>query len=318
MDKLHLKYLDDTLSLDELKELRSQVASTKDEEIEQILLDSWLSSGGKFENKGEERAVFNEPKKKGRVVFLKQMIRVAASFLLPILAVTSIYFYNKSNQSLQEDMIIRVGKGELVALTLPDGSNLNLNSESMLRYNPASFNSDKRELYFEGEGYFDIAHNKDIPFVLTTSDVKVNVLGTKFNLLSHNHLDNVELTLIDGHVVLTCLDSQSEQKLYENQKALFSKADNVFTLMSKVNSKASISWIKGELVYTSAMMKQVLESLENHFDMDLCFENCNDILDEKFTGTLPSNDLNETVEIIQRIFYLQHIRVNKKIIFSHK
>lgn len=317
MDKLHLKYLDDTLSLEELKELRLQVENTKDEEIGQILLDSWLSSGGKFENKGE-KAVFIEPKRRGNVVFFNRILRVAASLLLPILAVTAIYFYNKINQPLQDDMIIRVAKGESVALTLPDGSNLNLNSESVLRYNPTRFNTDKRELYFEGEGYFDVAHNEDVPFVLTTSDVKVEVLGTEFNFLSHNHLDHIELTLIDGHVVLTCLNSLSTQKLYKNQKALFSRSTNTFTLMPEVNAKASISWIKGELVYTSAMMEQVLESLESHFEMSLCFENCNDILTEKFTGTLPSNDLNEAIEIIQRIFDIRHVRVDKKIIFYYK
>lgn len=316
MDKLHLKYLDNTLSLDELKKLRLQVENTKDEEIEQILLDSWLSSA-KLGNEGAH-TVFIEPKKRGRFVFLNRMLRVAASFLLPILAVTTIYFYNEANQSLQDDMVIRVAKGESVALTLPDGSHLNLNSESVLRYNPASFNTDKRELYFEGEGYFDVAHNKDLPFVLTTADVKVEVLGTEFNFLSHNHLDNIELTLIDGHVVLTCLDSLSTQKLYKNQKALFSRSANTFTLIPEVNAKASISWIKGELIYTSAMMKQVLESLERHFEMDLCFENCDDILNEKFTATLPSNDLNEAVEIIQRVFDLRHVRVDKKIIFYHK
>ena len=316
MDKLHLKYLNNTLSLDELKKLRSKVENTKDEEIEQILLDSWLSSD-KFENEGEH-TVFNKPQKRVNFVFLNRMLRVAACFLLPILAVSTIYFYNEANQTLQDDLIISVAKGECVALTLPDGSHLNLNSESVLRYNPASFNTDKRELYFEGEGYFDVASNKDVPLILTTADVKVEVLGTEFNFLSHNHLDKVELTLIDGHVVLTCLNSLSTQKLYKNQKALFSRSTNMFTLIPEVNAKASISWIKGGLVYTSATMKQVLESLESHFEMNLCFEDCDDILNEKFTGTLPSNDLNEAIEIIQRIFNLRHVRVDKKIIFYHK
>ena len=316
MDKLHLKYLNNTLSLDELKKLRSKVENTKDEEIEQILLDSWLSSD-KFENEGEH-TVFNKPQKRVNFVFLNRMLRVAACFLLPILAVSTIYFYNEANQTLQDDLIISVAKGECVALTLPDGSHLNLNSESVLRYNPASFNTDKRELYFEGEGYFDVASNQDVPLILTTADVKVEVLGTEFNFLSHNHLDKVELTLIDGHVVLTCLNSLSTQKLYKNQKALFSRSTNMFTLIPEVNAKASISWIKGGLVYTSATMKQVLESLESHFEMNLCFEDCDDILNEKFTGTLPSNDLNEAIEIIQRIFNLRHVRVDKKIIFYHK
>ena len=316
MDKLHLKYLNNTLSLDELKKLRSKVENTKDEEIEQILLDSWLSSD-KFENEGDH-TVFNKPQKRVNFVFLNRMLRVAACFLLPILAVSTIYFYNEANQTLQDDLIISVAKGECVALTLPDGSHLNLNSESVLRYNPASFNTDKRELYFEGEGYFDVASNKDVPLILTTADVKVEVLGTEFNFLSHNHLDKVELTLIDGHVVLTCLNSLSTQKLYKNQKALFSRSTNMFTLIPEVNAKASISWIKGGLVYTSATMKQVLESLESHFEMNLCFEDCDDILNEKFTGTLPSNDLNEAIEIIQRIFNLRHVRVDKKIIFYHK
>ena len=316
MDKLHLKYLNNTLSLDELKKLRSKVENTKDEEIEQILLDSWLSSD-KFENEGEH-TVFNKPQKRVNFVFLNRMLRVAACFLLPILAVSTIYFYNEANQTLQDDLIISVAKGECVALTLPAGSHLNLNSESVLRYNPASFNTDKRELYFEGEGYFDVASNKDVPLILTTADVKVEVLGTEFNFLSHNHLDKVELTLIDGHVVLTCLNSLSTQKLYKNQKALFSRSTNMFTLIPEVNAKASISWIKGGLVYTSATMKQVLESLESHFEMNLCFEDCDDILNEKFTGTLPSNDLNEAIEIIQRIFNLRHVRVDKKIIFYHK
>ena len=94
---------------------------------------------------------------------------------------------------------ITVPAGQRVNLDLPDGSNVWLNAGTTMQY-PVSFMTDKREVILDGEAYFEVAHNEKSPFVVHTSTLDVEVLGTKFNVEAYSARKIFETSLMEGRV----------------------------------------------------------------------------------------------------------------------
>ena len=98
------------------------------------------------------------------------------------------------------EMLIRNNAWEKVEnLTLADGTQLTLNRGAQLIY-PEKFAGRTREIFLSGEAYFDVAHDKKHPFIVRAGDLKIKVLGTKFNLKSYAEDSEVEVTLVEGSV----------------------------------------------------------------------------------------------------------------------
>ena len=91
--------------------------------------------------------------------------------------------------------------GSRTVVQLSDGSEVHLNYGSKIKY-PQVFSGDTREVILSGEGYFQVAHNPDKPFIVNTGKLNVKALGTVFNVLAYPGEDNIETTLIEGKVVL--------------------------------------------------------------------------------------------------------------------
>src|SRR5688572_8298430 len=84
-------------------------------------------------------------------------------------------------------------------LRLPDGSTVLLNEGSKLEY-PITFSGDTREVFLQGEGYFDIQHNPSKPFVVKTANVTTTVLGTAFNVKAFPSEKHITVTVTRGKV----------------------------------------------------------------------------------------------------------------------
>ncbi|MCT4601297.1 MAG: FecR family protein, partial [Marinifilum sp.] len=92
---------------------------------------------------------------------------------------------------------VKVPVGGEYQLTLADGTNVWLNSDSEIRY-PVQFNQDTRKVWIAGEVYFDVAHNKKKSFVVNVRNIEIEVLGTKFNVEAYDDHKNVTTSLIEG------------------------------------------------------------------------------------------------------------------------
>src|SRR5690606_30518516 len=107
---------------------------------------------------------------------------------------------------------ISIPRGGHYKLSLPDGTNVHLNSESSLTY-PTRFTGDKREVQLEGEAFFEVEkrenqEGKNISFIIQTLTQKVEVLGTVFNINAYNG-NPVKTTLTEGKVRVTSLSGHS-------------------------------------------------------------------------------------------------------------
>jgi ferric-dicitrate binding protein FerR (iron transport regulator) len=96
-------------------------------------------------------------------------------------------------------------------ILLPDGTKVFLNASTKFRY-PNEFNRTNREVYLDGEAYFDVTANKNSPFIVRTSKQKIRVLGTKFNVMDYAEDDFAITTLVSGKIELVPFDESNEIK----------------------------------------------------------------------------------------------------------
>ena len=179
-------------------------------------------------------------------------------------------------------------------ITLPDGSKVQLNIESSLEY-PKSFTDGERRVTLVGEGLFEIVHDPLRPFIVTTADYDVKVLGTTFNVKFYDNDTRTETTLIEGGVELL-REAQAPVVLFPSQKAIFSKREKRMKI-EKVNSLEAIAWKKGSIVFNRTPLQQVALDLERKYDVEITISSP-DLLRYEYTGTFDNLDLEESLRLL--------------------
>ena len=135
---------------------------------------------------------------------IKPLLRIASMILIPLFSVLlSWYYINDYTDSCKLVEYI-VPMGERGELTLPDGTKVQINSESSIIY-PKSFRGDTRTVYLSGEANFDVHKDKKHPFIVKTSLLSVRALGTKFNIQAYSEDRKTITTLENGKVQINNL-----------------------------------------------------------------------------------------------------------------
>lgn len=201
------------------------------------------------------------------------LMRIAAVWLVPLLALSaSVYFYietttlkNKLADVSFIEHYVPFGKREL--LTLPDNSQVWLNSGSLLVY-PSTFIGDKREVYLAGEGYFDVKKNPELPFVVKTKELQVGVLGTRFNLSAYPSADKVTTTLERGSVQVS-LVRMSEKYILKPDEQLVYTPKNGNVELQEVRATDYSDWREGGLLFKNCPFDEILATLERTYDIHI-------------------------------------------------
>ena len=158
------------------------------------------------------------------------LYRVAAAILLiGVLGIGSIFVFRQPKAKSEISYFEALApKGSRSFITLSDGSTVWLNSGTKLRYQ-SNFGQKSRDLFLEGEAYFVVARNPEIPFRVKTSDVWITAIGTAFNVKAYTDESIIETTLEKGEIRIDALDDSklkvesSPVFLKPNQKAVFVK-----------------------------------------------------------------------------------------------
>lgn len=319
MDKLENKYRKDELSPQELLELRHKVNSMTDSEIEQQMHEDWIFNEidtSHVDDQQMKRVKSNIDKAIRRnPVVLSLFIRwgqIAAALLLPISMAWSIYLYHENNVLLSEEMIVSTARGERASITLPDGTIVSLNSESKLIYRTKDYNKKERKITFDGEGYFQVHKDKEVPFVITAKGLQVKVLGTIFNLSVREKNNTAELALLDGSVEILSIKTNKDVILQPNQRAILNQLTGDVTVLKENNMQYMSAWRFGDLVFHNTNLSHVLQSIEDNYAVVVTV-NCANCLDDTFTGTLPLTNLNEALEVLEKSYNMKVKMVNNEI-----
>jgi transmembrane sensor len=261
--------------------------------------------------------------------------KVAAVFLLAIITGAMAYHFVFGNMIIsgkyfEKQIVMEAPLGAKAVVVLSDSTRVWLNAGSRIRYT-TGYDYDQRDVFLEGEAYFEIASNKRLPFRVHASDIVVEALGTSFNVKAYPDEDFVETTLVTGlaRVERFTLAGEKERVLLgPNQKATFavvrtpSEAPLVareispeivtperievkapepmetYSLAKYVNTKLYTSWKDKRWIFQREKMSDLAVKLERIYDVRINFKD-EEIRNYHITGTLEQETLEQLLSVIR-------------------
>jgi len=193
---------------------------------------------------------------------------------------------------------ILVGEGRRSAVHLPDGTQVWLNSGSKLIY-PKVFEAKTREVYLEGEGYFDVAHDSAHPFFVRTKRMEIKVLGTEFYLSANQNSAKDYAVLVQGSIAFSSGNwlNRVEKKLKPGEQVSIDAKDNHVQVL-QVETTAFQSWKAGYLDIKSERLDEIIASVAKYYHVEISTSGI-DLSAERFSGRLDlQRSVNDVVDIL--------------------
>lgn len=290
----------------EFRELTREVNNYSDEELYLVILDSWETYDCEKEMPSEDiRELLLRIRKESGMdatTVRKRMDwrRIAVVVALFIMGAVSAYLYmdNRSITRLADrNMEVNVGKGERVTVTLPDGTKVRLNSESVLSYKQ-DFGKEDRRVTLSGEGFFDVCKDVKKKFVVNTEYMDIEVTGTSFNVYAYANKDILEMALVEGSVTVSSVHPPFKRiEVVPNEKVVYDKKTGKMKKISTSN-KLETAWISKELVFRSEPMEIVLKRIERKYGMSIEIADSS-FMKDTYTGVFDEEEIDEVMDILK-------------------
>lgn len=207
-----------------------------------------------------------------------------------------------------------IPKGRSFSLVLSDGSKVWLNAESYIKY-PVAFSGGIREVYIEGEAFFDVQKENGNQFVVKTKDYSVKVLGTKFNINTYDQEAFAATTLVEGAVAVSGIGS-SEIKIRPGEQLRYDRNSGGVEQFP-VDVELYTSWVDNKLKLEEMRLEEMFNILMRRYDIELFYSD-EEVKDVKFTGRIPLNEnLNVILDQISAISEVE-FGVEKRLIVIRK
>ncbi|NJD23227.1 MAG: DUF4974 domain-containing protein [Melioribacter sp.] len=261
-----------------------------------------------------------------RIFYSPNLIKIAASIILFIsLATGGLYFSGifKDRPAVIAWNETETLMGEKNIITLADNSVITLNADSKLKY-PRSFLNGKREIYLEGEAYFEIQHDTSKPFIVHTGDLSTTVLGTKFNVSAFAADKDISVSLVEGSVKVSKIEAGVEENivlLQPAQQLLFDKEKKLGKI-ELFDDQETVGWKDDILKFDNQPLVKIFVVLERRFGIK--FEVTDkSYYNRKITANFQKETLWTVTEVIRKLTGLQYktIKENnetKRIVFYKK
>ena len=205
---------------------------------------------------------------------------IAMSGWLYMMLDTDPSFIIKSNNS-----------GIVQNVPLPDGTVIQLNNHSKLIY-PERFAGDSREVFLEGEAYFDVKHDKKHPFIVRAGELKIRVLGTKFTVNASSQSPQITATLLEGSIEVS---NEKRQMLMKPSQQLRYDVNSGNMLLTELsNASREIRWIQNVWVLSETPLLDICQRLEHLFNVKIIIMN-DELIGKSFTGEFYTNESLESI-----------------------
>ena len=192
--------------------------------------------------------------------------------------------YHVNKTGMEDSLVFNtliVPKGGEYSLELPDGTVVWVNSESSLRF-PEKFTSNRREVFLEGEAYFEVKKDANRPFYVHTEAGKVRVLGTAFNVCAYSNDRFWQTTLVEGSVMIN--QEEKEVLLKPNEQYQIDVRTGKAGLR-EVLSELYTSWRDGKFYFKAYTFEELVEKLERWYDFKMFYMN-EEIKTRRFSGVV--------------------------------
>ena len=213
---------------------------------------------------------------------------------------------------------ISVPYGSKTKVLLPDSSTVWLNAGAQFKY-PANFEGAQRQVFLQGEGFFDVTKDSRHPFIIHSNDLEIKVLGTKFNVMAYNGDPVVETTLVEGTVELLWIndntDRQSNLKMSPGQKVTLHRENEQYRVQSIQEGNFSVAWTENKLVFDKERFGDMKARLERWYRVSIEVKDP-EILDYRFTGTFENQTFEQVMNVLSNASSCRFIMNNNYVIIS--
>lgn len=286
------KYSNETASEQEVKLLDSILSSAENDLIKSGLKD--------FDKIKTKQRIFKKIKKNTEKSRFSYIYRIAAAVII-LIGISSFFVFQ--NSSIESSNIVFNDTIKPKTIYLPDSSKVILNSNSKLVYSE-NFNESIREVFLDGEAYFDVYKNKSKPFIVQTDELSTKVLGTEFNIKEGN--EDITVTVTEGLVSVS--NKVNSLNILPNQQIIFDSNSNKLVKKEVASSHFNL-WYQENINLNNLTLSELAEILENLYDISVEFVNEED----KSEKMSISFNRNESIDqILERINFVNKVKFKKK------
>lgn len=301
------KFLEGTLDANDTDALvQWRKATPENEKHFQELAYVWNSSEQAITQQNEELKIdteaalakVNSKIDSATVVQLKprfNLLAIASSIALLIGALFTFQYLNKSEQLIE--IIASGSTGQEV--TLPDASTIWLEPEATLSY-LASFTSG-RQINIEGEVFLNVERNEDLPFIVTSPNLEVQVLGTSFVVNDSSDKTSSHVTVLSGKVRVSASKSKKDLILTKDMTAVYQKESTDLSIAEKARSTNHLYAAIKKLRFTNITLGDLIAQLETLTKNKIELKN-QALFNCPFTGQFETNNIDKILQIIQPIY----------------
>lgn len=220
---------------------------------------------------------------------------------------------NYINAESANQTVIQTKNGEKKHVALPDGTVIQLNSNTRLSYLSDEFNRKKREVILEeGEVFFDVARNEKKPFIIHSGGIATTVRGTSFNIKAYAMLENIVISVHTG-IVDVATEKKTLERLTVNQQIIINKASEQFR-SSKIDWHDAVGWIDNRLVLYDTGIDELKLSLEQQFNINIQIKE-NALKGVRFTASFEADaNLKDVMEVLHALYGIDYMIIDKTII----
>ena len=314
-DKLNIDWeivssiLDKSASLEEQELFENWISDEKNKLYFEEIKANWDTSGDLSYCYNEEtnNAWFNVAKKtiskstKTRRVSLR-VFQMAAAIL--ILFALGTYFLHESKQELISN------NSAIQDYLLPDNSRVSLNKNGRLLF-AESLKGEKRELWLEGEAFFDVKRNPEKPFIVYTGKSMVEVLGTSFNISENKKEQYIELTVKQGKVKFNITDLNQSFIVEKDQAVRYDIKNRKIIRLLKTNINY-LAWKTKVLEFRKTSLSEVVSCLKMVFGKEIIIKN-DDLKELEFSASFNNQPLDKILKVVALTFDIEVKQIEQTI-----
>ena len=221
--------------------------------------------------------------------------------------------HNKSDKLVFNALTIPYGK--TFHLVLSDGTKIHLNAGSSLKYPVKFIHGKERQVFLEGEAFFDVAKDAKHPFIVNSNKLNIRVLGTSFNINSYPEDDNINTVLVEGSVSIYPEDesykNNTSSLLKPGYKASWNKNKKEINL-DKVDTNIYTAWTKGKLIFLDMPFKNIRKKLERKYNVKII--NNNEILENNtYNAVFDIETIEQVLETLNENFPIEYKIIENQI-----
>ena len=219
-------------------------------------------------------------------------------FSLAVVATDSL-----TNHSLDQttNTEILVPRGSRSRISMPDGSKIWINADSKVSYS-SQYAKDNRDIYLEGEAYFEVAQDTGLLFRVFSGDICITATGTAFNVEAYSA--NIKTTLLEGSINVSSSNGKS-RRVKPNQSVVFDNAHSDFNVTSNVTAELYTSWKDERWIIRSMSLEELAQKLEKRYNVCILFSD-ESIKQNKISATLTTETIEQVMQALNASMYMNY------------